>query len=148
MEMNSTKKTYEGMFLVDSGNSDIAVAGEPVRNILARYEADILALKLWDDRKLAYEIAGRKRGLYILGYFQMDPLKVREVEHDCRLDERILRVLLLRRDALTQEEINAETPATTRKVETPEAAPAEAVSREAVAAVEEPSLDPDTEAKE
>jgi small subunit ribosomal protein S6 len=120
------KKTYEGMFLLDAGNPDFNTASEPVRSILTRYEAELLTFKPWDERRLAYEILGRKRGLYVLSYFKLDPLKVREVEHDCRLDERVLRALILRRDRLTPEQINAETPATTTRVETP--APAEAAA--------------------
>lgn len=105
------KKTYEGMFLLEAGNPDFQATSEPVRNILTRYEAEILALKLWDERKLAYEIRGRKRGTYALAYFKADPLKIVEIEHDCELDERVVRQLILRRDKLTEEEINAETPA-------------------------------------
>ncbi len=121
-----TKKTYEGMFLLDAGNPDFNAASEPVRNILTRYEAELLAFKPWDERRLAYEIRGRKRGLYVLSYFKLDPLKVREVEHDCRLDERVLRALILRRDNLTPEVINAETPATTTRAQPP--APAESAA--------------------
>jgi ribosomal protein S6 len=105
------KNTYEGMFLVDAGNPDFEAAGEPIRSILERREAEILALKPWDERKLAYRIAGRKRGLYALSYFKVAPAHIAEIEHDCQLDERILRVLILKRDGLTEEEIAAETPA-------------------------------------
>jgi ribosomal protein S6 len=105
------KNTYEGMFLVDAGNPDFEAAGEPIRSILERREAEILALKPWDERKLAYRIAGRKRGLYALSYFKAAPAHIAEIEHDCQLDERILRVLILRREGLTEEEIEAETPA-------------------------------------
>src|ERR1035437_1509544 len=107
-----TKKTYEGMFLLDAGNPDFNAASEPVRNILTRYEAEFLTFKPWDERRLAYEIMGRKRGLDVLTYFKLDPLRVREVEHACRLDERVLRALILRRGRLTPEEIAADTPAT------------------------------------
>jgi len=103
--------SYEGMFLLDSG-SDFDAASEPVKGILTRYTTEILAFKPWDDRKLAYEIRGRKRGLYVLAYFKADPEKIREIEHDCELDERVLRQLILRRDKLTQEQIDAQTPAT------------------------------------
>jgi len=105
------KNTYEAMFLLDAGNTDFDAATEPVRKVLARSEAEVLAFKAWDERKLAYEIAGRKRGLYALVYFKADPGRVVEIEHDCQLDERILRALILRRDHLTDEELNAETPA-------------------------------------
>ena len=110
--MSDKKTTYEGMFLLDAGNPDFNAAGEPVRAVLARSEAEILALNPWEDRKLAFEIKGRKRGLYVLTYFKVDPLKVAEIEHDCLLDERILRSMILRRDHITDEQINAKTPAT------------------------------------
>jgi small subunit ribosomal protein S6 len=103
--------SYEGMFLLDS-SSDFETASEPVKGILTRYTTEILSFKPWDDRKLAYEIRGRKRGLYVLAYFKADPEKIREIEHDCELDERVIRQLILRRDKLTQEQIDAQTPAT------------------------------------
>lgn len=111
--MTSTMKTYEAMFLLDAGNPDFEAACAPIRRILERNEADVKALKLWEDRRLAYEIKGRRRGYYVLTYFSVDPLKVKDIEHDCQLDEEILRVLVLRKDLLTEEEINAETPAST-----------------------------------
>jgi small subunit ribosomal protein S6 len=123
--METKIKAYEGMFLLDSGNPDFQAASEPVRAVLTRYGAEILAVKLWDDRKLVYEIGGRKRGLYVLTYFKADPLRIVEIEHDCQLDERILRVLVLHRDSLTEKEINAETPATFGSHRPPEAAPGE-----------------------
>lgn len=116
------KKTYEGMFLLDAGNPDFQAACEPIRVVLARSEAEILTMKLWDERRLAYEIQGRKRGLYVLCYFKVDPAKMSEIEHDCLLDERIIRTLMLRKDNVTQEQMDAPTPATTHREETPEGA--------------------------
>ena len=114
------KKTYESMFLLDAGKSDFESASEPIRNILARSEAEILSIKPWEERKLAYDIKGHKRGLYVLTYFKADTSRISEIEHDCRLNEQILRVLILAKDSLTAQQINAETPATaaTRKVAT------------------------------
>ena len=110
-KMSQDKASYEGMFLLDAGNPDFQAASEPVRTILDRNEATTLAIKLWDERRLAYEIKGRRRGLYVLSYFESDPARITEIERDCRLDERVLRVLLLRREGLTQEQVQAETPA-------------------------------------
>ena len=110
--MTDHNKTYEGMFLLDSGNPDFHASSEPARTILERNGAEILAFNPWDDRRLAYEIRGRKRGLYVLTYFKAAPEKIAEIERDCRLDERVLRIMLLRHDNLTEEIINAETPAT------------------------------------
>jgi len=112
------KRTYEEMFLLDSGNPDFNAVSEPIRTVLERRGAEILSIKPWDERKLAYEIRGRKRGLYILTYFLIDPRMVVEVEHDFKLDERILRVIILRRDKISEAKIHAETPATSAPVRT------------------------------
>jgi small subunit ribosomal protein S6 len=118
-------KTYEGMFLLDAGNPDFQAACEPVRTILARYQAQVLSMKPWEERRLAYEIAGRKRGLYVLTYFQAAPNTLAEIEHDCRLEERILRSLILRKEKINDDVINADTPATApRREPEPESAPA------------------------
>jgi small subunit ribosomal protein S6 len=112
-EVETTVKTntYEGLFLLDAGQSFDAAA-EPIRKVMDRSGAEVLVCKLWDERRLAYEIKGRKRGLYILTYFRLDPLKLVELEHDVLLTEEILRALFIRKDALTEEEMNADTPAT------------------------------------
>ena len=115
-------KTYEGMFLLDAGNPDFQAACEPIRTILSRYQAQVLSMKPWEERRLAYEIAGRKRGLYVLVYFQAPPAALTEIEHDCRLEERILRSLILRKEKISDEVIHAETPATApRREPEPEA---------------------------
>ena len=105
-------RTYEGMFLLDAGNPDFESAAAPVRDVLARANAEVLSLKPWDERRLAYEIKGRRRALYVLTYFRADPAVMQSLHHDIQLDERILRALILSADHVTEEVIHAETPAT------------------------------------
>ena len=149
------KNSYEGMFLVDAGQVSFEVACEPIHTVLERSDAEILSFKEWDDRKLAYTIEDRKRGLYVLVYFKMDPNQVVELERDVQLNERIIRLLVLRREKLTKEEIEAETPASKMAAaappaETPDAgspppppaeaaAPKEVVAEPAPAAPAEPA---------
>ena len=108
----TAKRNYEGLFLLDAGNPDFESASQPVRTILGRSQADILSLKPWDERRLAYEIQGRRRGLYVLAYFAADPASLSEIERDCELSEQVLRSMILHKETLTQEQINAETPVT------------------------------------
>ncbi|MFP4355166.1 MAG: 30S ribosomal protein S6 [Phycisphaerae bacterium] len=110
--MTATMNTYEAMFVLDAGQGDFEAACEPIRKVLERGGAEMIGLKLWEERRLAYEIQGRRRGTYVLVYFQMDPANITELENDCKLEERILRVLILRKQEVTEEELNAETPAT------------------------------------
>ncbi len=132
--MSNGKTTYEAMFLLDVGSGDFEASSEPIRVLLNRIEAEVLSLRPWDERRLAYEIKGRRRGLYALVYFRAQPDRIAELEHDSQLDERVLRLLVLRRDNLPEEELEADTPATAgarRAARREEAAAAKAAERAA-----------------
>ena len=89
---------YEGMFLLDSNraSSDWAGVSKEVQGILERHGAEVLASRQWDERRLAYPIRGHKKGTYLLTYFRIDGRRITEIEHDCGLNETILRALILK----------------------------------------------------
>ena len=135
--MEDKKHCYEGMFLLDAGKGTFEATVEPLQKILARSEVEVVIMKPWDELKLAYEIKDRKRGLYVLTYFKVDPAKVVEIEHECQLNENILRILLIRKDSISDEELGAETPAELAQVQAAESArAAEAAAAEAAASAE------------
>ena len=143
----SKTNTYEGMFVMDGSVSEFEPAREQIQNVLGRSKAEILSLKPWDERRLAYEINGQRRALYVLAYFQVDPAAVTEIENDCRLNEKILRVMILRKERITAEEIQASTPATTRAQEAEaheaaKAAEADAAAEQTPAPAETPQPAP------
>lgn len=113
MKTVAKKKLYEGMFLVDSAlagaNWDGVIAS--ITRILERAGAEIVSIKKWDERKLAYTINGKTRGTYILTYFNVDGGKVRDIEKAVQLSEQIMRVLILNAERMTKEDIEKETPA-------------------------------------
>lgn len=89
---------YEGMFVVDSSKSG-AEFPETVRliaGILQRHHADIQRIEKWEERKFAYPIQGSKRGIYILTYFETEGGEVAGIREDVRLNEDILRVLIMK----------------------------------------------------
>jgi small subunit ribosomal protein S6 len=92
------------MFLVDSG--DTAVWDDLVKHLaglLTRSGAEIIGLTRWDERKLAYPVEKRKRGTYVLAFFLLRSggAPVAEIERDCLLSEKVLRVLILKADHFT-----------------------------------------------
>lgn len=109
----AVKRLYEGMFLVDSALAAQDWQGilDEVQHILKRAEAEIVSLKKWDERRLCYEIQRKSRGTYILAYFNCPTDKVRGIERDVQLSERILRALILRTDGMTQQDIEKPAPA-------------------------------------
>lgn len=97
---------YEGLFLFpQAALADLGGAVEHLKNLFSRSEAEIIALAKWDERRLAYDIAGNKRGLYLLAYFQAPAKNMVDFERDCNLSEQILRSIVLRADHLTLEEM-------------------------------------------
>ena len=99
-------KSYEAMFLMDAAMAtDWPGAEAEVRRILDRASAKVLGLKNWDERKLAYPMGQHKRGLYVLSFFEALPDKITGIERDVQLSEKLLRVLVVRRDRQTTEAI-------------------------------------------
>jgi small subunit ribosomal protein S6 len=91
--------TYEGMFLFpQAAVADLQAAADHVMDILNRAGAEVIAFKKWDERRLAYEIKGNKRGLYFLVYFKAKGSKLTNLERDCNLSEKLLRALITRAD--------------------------------------------------
>jgi small subunit ribosomal protein S6 len=107
------KKLYEGMFLVDSARaaSDWDGVNTAVRKMLEKAGAEIVSMRKWDDRKLAYDIRGVGRGTYILCYFKADGGKIQAIEKAVQLSERIIRVLILSTEQMSKEDIEKDTPA-------------------------------------
>lgn len=100
---------YEAMFLLSQAvAADLGAAVEHIKDIIARGHGEIVALRKWDERRLAYEIAGQKRGIYILVYFKAPNTDLAHIERDCNLSEKILRVMILRADHLSDDEMKAQ----------------------------------------
>ncbi len=97
-------RQYEGMFLFDPAfAADFAKAESEVRRILDRAEAELVFCRKWDERRLAYEIQGRRRGTYVLTYFKCGVDALPGIERDVRLSEHVLRVLVLKAEHMNQE---------------------------------------------
>jgi small subunit ribosomal protein S6 len=90
--------TYEFMLIFDPNRvaSDVQAAAQQVHSILERHQAEVLASRQWDERRLAYPIKGHKKGLYYLMYFRMDGKNLAAIERDMALNESVLRYLVLR----------------------------------------------------
>lgn len=139
------KKLYEGLFLVDSGQAaaDWDAVNQAISTVLERGQAEIVSMKKWDERRLAYEVEGKNRGTYILCYFRAPSDRIGGIEKDVQLSEQIIRVLVLRGDHLSEDDINSPSP-----TELAEAAAAEAAARAAARAAEKEASEKEASEKE
>ncbi len=104
------KRLYEAMFLVDSAlaNSDWDGITSSIKEVLKKADAEIVILKKWAERKLAYEINHKPRGTYILCYFRADGQKIHQIERAVQLSEKFMRVLILSTENRSLEDIEKE----------------------------------------
>jgi ribosomal protein S6 len=102
---------YEAMFLLSGAfATELENALKMVRGIIEKHEGQIIVLKKWDERKLAYEIKGQKRGLYIIAYFNAPGAAVSAITRDVELSDQILRVMVTSADHLNADEMAAVEP--------------------------------------
>ena len=101
-------RLYEGLFLFpQSATADLRAAVDHVQELLSRADAEVLSLSKWDERRLAYDVEGNKRGLYLLTYFKAPTDKLAGLDRDCNLSEQLLRAMIIRADHITEERIAA-----------------------------------------
>ena len=99
---------YEVMFL--AGQAAAAQLGslvEHIDEIVRRANGEFIALRKWDERRLAYEIDKQKRGVYFLAYLRCAGDQIAHIERDVAISDRIMRVLITRADHLTLEEMTS-----------------------------------------
>lgn len=108
MTTETTARTgvYEAMFVVSqAAASQFGDMLEHINELFTRADATVLAMKKWDDRRLAYEMDKQKRGVYILAYFSCPTDTVTKLERDAQISSKILRLMVIKADHLTDEEI-------------------------------------------
>lgn len=99
---------YEAMFLFPSAAlSNLQAAVDHVMQILDRNKCEIISMRKWDERKLAYEIKGNKRGVYFLVFFRAPAENMNHFERDCNLSEMLLRSMVLRAEHVTAEQMES-----------------------------------------
>lgn len=90
-------RLYEALILLNQRAvaEDFSGCVDHVRELFSRADAELVVLRRWDERKLAYEIKGQKRGTFLLAYFRAAARQIVNIERDCNLSEQVLRVLII-----------------------------------------------------
>ncbi|MGA0039554.1 MAG: 30S ribosomal protein S6 [Pirellulales bacterium] len=91
---------YEGMFILDPTKyaRDPEQVTQAIGEMITNAGGEVVASRVWDERKLAYPIAGFKKGVYWLTYFRMEGAGIAPLERQCQLSDEILRQLILKLD--------------------------------------------------
>ncbi|MCL5104681.1 MAG: 30S ribosomal protein S6 [Armatimonadetes bacterium] len=144
--MNTTIRNYEALYIVDSTLTEDqldSIIGK-YSNLITDQGGEVQGAGRWDKRRLAYEIKGRREGIYILMYFTGEPAVEKELGRVFRISDEVIRHIIVRvepeRIDLSQinkpappveEEAAPAAPAAEPVEEAVEPAPAEAEAEEA-----------------
>lgn len=103
----SGPRLYEGLFLLNQHAvaADFPAVIDHVKEFFTRASAELVVLRKWDERRLAYEISGQKRGTFLLTYFNAEGNAVAHIERDVTLSEKVLRCLITRADHIGEIEL-------------------------------------------
>jgi small subunit ribosomal protein S6 len=102
---------YDCFLLFDSNkyNRDPGGVSAKMHKAIEDLGGEILASRMWEERKLAFPINGHGKGTYWICYFNMNTLKLAEFNRACKLDENILRHLVIKVDPRLVETLVAHT---------------------------------------
>lgn len=93
-------RPYELMYLVQPAADEERVSSiqDRIQQAITTAGGKIERVNVMGRRRLAYEIGRHRDGIYTVVTFQLDPAQTREVDRTIKLQEDILRHLIVRRD--------------------------------------------------
>ena len=99
------RNVYEIMFILDTSKiaGDLPGAVHQLHGILEKHGSEILASRHWDERKLTYPIGNQKKGEYYLIYVRCDSKEIVNLEREFKLNEAILRYMVIAIDPKWEE---------------------------------------------
>ena len=92
------QRSYESVVVMDSSLAETEIERqiEKLTQLVTEGKGQVQEVQRWGRRRIAYEMAGRTEGYYTLLRFQAEPSVIEGLDRACRLNESILRHMVLR----------------------------------------------------
>ena len=96
--MEIIKNFYESMFIVDvtGGEDAVKASVEKFVGLINANSETVYEVNEWGKRRLAYPINDKPEGYYVVVTFKAQPNFPAEFERLCKIDENILRSMVIR----------------------------------------------------
>lgn len=105
-------RQYETIYILrpDVDAESAEKVGQRVQEVVTRESGKLTKVELWGRRRLAYDLAKHKRGVYVYLKYLGDGRTVAEVERNLRLSDTVLKyqTVLVESDIASEAEVNAE----------------------------------------
>ena len=93
---------YEGVFILDPDLSADATKATviQIQDLVTKNGGRIDGLQEWGKKRLAYKINKKMDGIYVVLNFQLDSLSSKKLDQLLRLNDNIMRFLMVNKDDL------------------------------------------------
>jgi small subunit ribosomal protein S6 len=90
-------RTYEAVYILDSTIEEAAVTEklDKLHSLVPQADEAAVELNHWGKRTLAYPIANKETGYYVVAKFDATPDQLPEFERALKLDDEVLRHLIV-----------------------------------------------------
>ena len=93
-------RNYEGVFIINPELSKENANGvvTQIQELVSTNGGRVDGIQQWGKKRLAYKIKKRQEGNYVIMNFQLDSNQAKKLEQGLRLNDHILRYLLVNKD--------------------------------------------------
>ncbi|HEY3283635.1 MAG TPA: 30S ribosomal protein S6 [Armatimonadota bacterium] len=93
-------RDYEILYIIDPDVSEETLTGlvQRFQQLAETQGAEIEKISRWDKRRLAYEVKGKREGIYIDMHLKAEITAITELERVLKITDGILRHLTVRKD--------------------------------------------------
>jgi small subunit ribosomal protein S6 len=90
-------RLYEAVYIFDAALDEAAINEhlERLHALAVRGGGEVVAVDHWGNRQLAYPVAKKKLGYYVVAQFNADPTALPEFERIVKLDESVMRYIVV-----------------------------------------------------
>jgi small subunit ribosomal protein S6 len=90
-------RNYEGVFILTPELSFEATKSgvAQIQELISKSGGRVDGLQEWGKKRLAYKIGKRHEGYYVIMNFQLDPAQTKKLEQTLRLNDHVLRHLIV-----------------------------------------------------
>jgi small subunit ribosomal protein S6 len=97
----NTSREYETIYVLrpNTGNEQVAEVNTRVRHVIENMGGKVIKVDNWGKRRLAYEVAKERKGIYLYWQYLATPGVVEEAERNLRMLDSVIRYLTVKVDS-------------------------------------------------
>ena len=103
----NTAREYETIYILrpNTPNEGVAEVNSRIKNVIESMGGKVIKVDNWGKRRLAYEVAKERKGIYLYWQYLAQPGVVEETERNLRMLDNVIRYLTVQVD--TNIDVNA-----------------------------------------